>query len=279
MALRCAGRGYVLGVNSTHYFGSWHGKPVVAGTADEIIKALDAAAWRRLSAGLGTKGERLHDWACLELADLEADEFCPGAKGLRTCGLLIRRHVSDEEMACFTTWCPTGTAVETLVAVEGHRWVIEDSFETAKSELSLTHNETRSWHGWHTSRVAGHAGFRDDGGDPPSRKPVDAPKNTDDATDTPDLVRWSIQKIRRIAVAWHSGVFDLPAASPGRSSEEHTKPPRSKPTSNEKSNCNAGPGRERHAAGQSQPPASTDAGRSLRSRGRGRPEPPPLRDP
>ena len=34
-------------------------------------------------------------------------------------------------------------------AVEGRRWAIEDSFETAKNELGLDHNETRSWHGWH----------------------------------------------------------------------------------------------------------------------------------
>jgi SRSO17 transposase len=27
--------------------------------------------------------------------------------------------------------------------------VIEDSFETAKNEFGLDHNETRSWHGWH----------------------------------------------------------------------------------------------------------------------------------
>ena len=26
---------------------------------------------------------------------------------------------------------------------------IEDAFETAKNELGLDHNETRSWHGWH----------------------------------------------------------------------------------------------------------------------------------
>ena len=52
-------------------------------------------------------------------------------------------------MAFFATWCPTGTAIETLVKVEGHRWAIEDSFETAKNELGLDHNETRSWHGWH----------------------------------------------------------------------------------------------------------------------------------
>jgi hypothetical protein len=35
------------------------------------------------------------------------------------------------------------------VAVEGHRWAIEDSFETAKNEFGLDHNESRSWHGWH----------------------------------------------------------------------------------------------------------------------------------
>jgi SRSO17 transposase len=44
---------------------------------------------------------------------------------------------------------PAGTSLETLVAVEGHRWAIEDSFETAKNEFGLDHNESRSWHGWH----------------------------------------------------------------------------------------------------------------------------------
>ena len=149
MALRRAGKGYALGVNATHHFGSWIGKPEVSGTAEDIARDLDPAAWQRLSAGLGTKGERLHDWAYLELADLDADEFSPSAKGLWTRGLLIRRHIANGELAYFTTWCPAGTPIGTLVAVEGHRWAIEDSFETAKNELGLTHNETRSWHGWH----------------------------------------------------------------------------------------------------------------------------------
>jgi SRSO17 transposase len=52
-------------------------------------------------------------------------------------------------MAYFSTWCPAGTTIETLVAVEGHRWTIEEGFEVAKTELGLDHNETRSWHGWH----------------------------------------------------------------------------------------------------------------------------------
>jgi SRSO17 transposase len=51
--------------------------------------------------------------------------------------------------AFFTTWCPAGTSIQTLVAVEGHHWAIEDSFETCKNESGLDHNETRSWHGWH----------------------------------------------------------------------------------------------------------------------------------
>jgi len=42
-----------------------------------------------------------------------------------------------------------GTTIETLVTVEGHRWAIEDSFEAAKNEIGLDHNETRSWHGWY----------------------------------------------------------------------------------------------------------------------------------
>ena len=63
MALRRAGKAYVLGVTPNHHFGSWSGKPPMAGTALEIAQGLAPSAWRRLSAGEGTKGARLHDWA------------------------------------------------------------------------------------------------------------------------------------------------------------------------------------------------------------------------
>jgi SRSO17 transposase len=153
MALRRAGKGYVLGVNANHHFGSWGDKPPVAGTAEEIARDLDPALWQRLSAGAGTKGERLHDWAYCELADLEAAEYAEERSGLWTRGLLIRRSITDgaadKTLAFFSTWCIAGTGIEALVKVEGHRWAIEDSFETAKNELGLDHNETRSWHGWH----------------------------------------------------------------------------------------------------------------------------------
>lgn len=147
-ALRKAGKGYVLGVSSNHHFGSWVGKPAVAGTAAQIAQDIDPAAWQRLSAGDGTKGARLHDWAYLELADIEGTDYGE-ERNLWTRGLLIRRHIADGELAFFTTWCPAGTGIDALVHVEGRRWAIEDSFETTKNELGLDHNETRSWHGWH----------------------------------------------------------------------------------------------------------------------------------
>ena len=147
--LRRAGKGYVLGVHASRVFRSW-GKPhAIAGTAAKIAKALRASDWQRLSAGSGTKGPRLHDWCYLELADLGAAEFNEENHGLWTRGLLIRRNIADGDLAYFSTWCPAGTPIDTLVSVEGHRWAIEDSFETAKNEFGLDHNETRSWHGWH----------------------------------------------------------------------------------------------------------------------------------
>lgn len=149
MALRRAGRGYVLGVSSSHHFRSWQQNPPIAGTAAEIVSHVDPSQWLRLSAGEGTKGARLHDWVYYELADLDAAKYDQARNGLWTRGLLIRRKIADGEMAFFSTWCPAGTGIKKLVSVEGHRWAIEDSFETAKNELGLDHNETRSWHGWH----------------------------------------------------------------------------------------------------------------------------------
>ena len=148
-ALRRAGKGYVLGVPGNHRFGSWDKPQPVAGTAVEIAHDIDTSLWRRLSAGDGTKGARLYDWAYCELADLDAAEYDDERTGLWTRGLLIRRNIADGDLAFFSTWCPIGTGIETLITVEGHRWAIEDSFETAKNELGLDHNETRSWHGWH----------------------------------------------------------------------------------------------------------------------------------
>jgi SRSO17 transposase len=150
MALRRAYKGYVLGVTGQHHFWSWNANLDVAGTAAEIAKGIPDQDWLRLSAGAGSKGPRLFDWAYLPLATLQADALDAALdQSLWTRGLLVRRGLSDGALAYFTTWCPAGTPVEKLVMVEGRRWAIEDAFETAKTELGLAHNESRSWHGWH----------------------------------------------------------------------------------------------------------------------------------
>jgi SRSO17 transposase len=224
-ALRRAGKGYVLGVNASHLFTSWGAKPPVAGTAEEIARALPASAWARLSAGEGTKGARLYDWAYLELADLEAAEDDDGLSGLWTRGLLVRRSIADGECAYFTAWCPAGTTTETLVKIEGHRWAIEDAFETAKSELGLDHNETRSWHGWHRHvslvmlAFAMLAVIRHHANQPPPPKTPLKLARTRPAS--------SAGRSRRSAVSPHASPSDassLPASSPGHAGDAPTKP-------------------------------------------------------
>jgi SRSO17 transposase len=229
MDLRKAGKGYVLGVASDHQFNSWLGKPDVSGTAEEIMQALDASAWQRLSAGEGVKGPRLDDWAYLELADLDASEYDSTQGGLWTRGLLIRRSLADGECAYFTTWCPAGTGIETLVAVEGQRWNIEDGFETGKNELGLDHNETRSWHGWHRhvslvmlafamlATIRYHANRQ-----PPQKPPLSMIRKQNQTSLT--------GRRRKSAASPHglrSGVLSLPMSLPGRSGGELIKPPQS----------------------------------------------------
>jgi SRSO17 transposase len=227
MALRRAGKGYVLGANATQTFNSWIGKPAVAGTAKEVAKGLEPCAWRRLSADEGTKGPRLSDWAYLELADLDADKYRSGATGVWTRGLLVRRSPADGECAFFATWCPAGTTIETLVAVEGRRWAIEDAFETAKTELGLDHNETRSWHGWHRHvslvmlAFAMLAAIRHRANAPPPQKTVMGLTRARRTS--------SAGRSRRSAASppvSRSGASSQPTSSPGHSGDGHTKPPR-----------------------------------------------------
>ena len=119
-------------------------KPALA--AMMINRAIDAGvpfAWVAADSVYGVGDVE----KALRRADAEA--FDAPTPGLWTRGLLIRRSVTDGECAYFTTWCPHGTPIDTLVRVEGTRWRIEEGFETAKNELGLDHNETRSWHGWH----------------------------------------------------------------------------------------------------------------------------------
>jgi SRSO17 transposase len=108
---------------------------------DAIARSLPAPRWKRLSAGLGSKGERLYDWALMQLSKQDGWARV----------LLVRRSIEQKpECAYYLCYAPTGKAtLETLVRVAGQRWLIEQSFETAKGECGLDHYEVRHWHGWY----------------------------------------------------------------------------------------------------------------------------------
>jgi SRSO17 transposase len=108
---------------------------------DAIARSLPAPAWQRLSAGFGSKGERLYDWALMQLS--KQDGWARA--------LLVRRSIEEKpECAYYLCYAPTGKAtLETLVRVAGQRWLIEQCFETAKGECGLDHYEVRHWQGWY----------------------------------------------------------------------------------------------------------------------------------
>lgn len=98
--------------------------------------------WKRLSCGMGSKGERLYDWALIKRT-----EICqPGFRFY----LLIRRSISDPtDLAYYTVFSKEGTTIEAIVIAAGERWSVEECFETAKGETGLDQYEVRSYRGWY----------------------------------------------------------------------------------------------------------------------------------
>src|SRR4051794_41841854 len=81
MALRRAGKGYVLGVTGAHQVRSWGVLPIVFDTAENVARSLPDDAWQCLSAGGGTKGPRGHHRTHLPPPPPHAPEYRGGAEG------------------------------------------------------------------------------------------------------------------------------------------------------------------------------------------------------
>jgi len=127
---------YVLAVSSNmHVFVDWR-----EATVAEFQRELTEQDWHRLSAGDGSKGPRIYDWA--EVSLNSPDDF------ERT--LLIRRSIAKpEEVAYYRVFATKSTSLEEMVRVAGSRWSIEECFEVAKGEVGLDQYEVRSWQGWY----------------------------------------------------------------------------------------------------------------------------------
>ena len=132
---------YVLAVKATQPLlaAGEHGPAELP--ARELVARLPAGAWRRLSAGDGAKGPRVYDWARVGLVR-------PGWPG-RGFWLLVRRRLSDGELAFYGCFGPARTTLAELVRVAGARWAVEECFQTAKDQVGLDHYQVRRWDAWY----------------------------------------------------------------------------------------------------------------------------------
>jgi SRSO17 transposase len=131
---------YVLAVSETHQV--WvQGRPQPVGL---LAALLPDEAWVVLSAGEGSKGPRLYEWAWLQLPD-ETE-----AAGERARWLLIRRSLSKRsERAYYRVYGPATTTLAEVVRVTGSRWKIEEGYEQAKGQVGLDQYEVRTWRAWY----------------------------------------------------------------------------------------------------------------------------------
>jgi SRSO17 transposase len=111
-----------------------------------LIAGLPETAWDRRSAGAGAHGQRLYDWARIELLG----GLDPGWARW----VLARRSIptepgQDRELAYYVCAGPADTGLGQLIAVAGGRWRIEECFQAAKNEAGLASYQARDYTAWY----------------------------------------------------------------------------------------------------------------------------------
>ncbi len=135
------GRNFVLAVPETHAV--W-----IAGESQPVglvAALLPPEAWTVLSAGEGSQGPRLYEWAWLSLSMGPA-----GETRSRGSWLLIRRNLSDSsKRAYYRVSGPAATTLGEAVQVAGRSFRIEEGLEEAKGEVGLDQYEVRGYRAWY----------------------------------------------------------------------------------------------------------------------------------
>ena len=133
-------QGDVLAVSGKEYV--WQGMSQIA-IRDLIAQHLPPPAqWQRLSAGEGSQGPRLYDWAYLSTHR----PLQPGWER----GVWLRRSLDrSPPITADLVFAPVGTAMAALAVAAGRRWTIETCFRETKDRLGLDEYEVRSWSGWY----------------------------------------------------------------------------------------------------------------------------------
>lgn len=112
------------------------------GRADEMIAAVPAKQWRRISVGDGAHGPREYSWVRVPIRI----GWAPG----RGHWLLARRSLSDPtDLAYYICFGPRRTTLAELAAVAGSRWRVEECFQQAKNEAGLDEYQVRTYRAWY----------------------------------------------------------------------------------------------------------------------------------
>jgi SRSO17 transposase len=110
--------------------------------ADDLIAAVPARSWQKISAGAGAHGPREYHWARIAVR--------AGWKRGRGHWLLARRSLSDPaEIAYYACYGPRRCSTADLAWIAASRWHVEECFQQAKGEAGLDQYQVRSWRAWY----------------------------------------------------------------------------------------------------------------------------------
>jgi hypothetical protein len=188
------GQPYLLGVRGDDAVWAELGGQLGQHAPEVLARALPPQAWRRLSAGAGSKGERLHDRARVRLVRLQEPPW--------DHWLLVRRSIADpEDLAYFVVFGPAGLRLLDLARVAGRRWLVEECFEAAKQAGRQRRPGPVRLRGAELARLAParHAGHA--GAGPPRRPAGEAERGQGGrraARQLQLLVPFSVPEVRRL---------------------------------------------------------------------------------
>ena len=145
---------YVLAVASNCYVWGWDQSGSKQTQVADVAKQFQLDQWQTWSAGSGSKGERLFEWAWVSVTELMGPAVSAGLGPILPAGferwVLVRRSLKDPtDLAYYLAFAPSSTTLSKVVQAAGSRWAIEVAFEMAKGEVGLDHYEVRSWVGWY----------------------------------------------------------------------------------------------------------------------------------
>ena len=104
-----------------------------------LAALLPDEAWTVLSAGEGSQGPRLYEWAWFQLPEIhEPVEHAARERSQQARFLLLRRSLSDpSKRAYYRVAGPVNLTLREVVRIAGRRWTIEQGIEEAKGEVGL----------------------------------------------------------------------------------------------------------------------------------------------